>query len=119
VQPRVNLLFKHVLEELEADHELEFRNKYESIKKGDFHTDICYVLTDRILSVENEFMLRDDLVLDAYFTLKSVALSDREAFGLDPNVTLVEQVPLVIQKGRDISLRRLRSPGVAKGEGNV
>ncbi|HMC96974.1 MAG TPA: KUP/HAK/KT family potassium transporter, partial [Flavobacteriales bacterium] len=36
VQPRVNLLFKHVLEELEADHELEFRNKYESIKKGDF-----------------------------------------------------------------------------------
>lgn len=110
VQPRVNMLFKHVLEELEADHELEFRSKYESIKKGDFHTDICYILTDRILSLENEFSLRDDIVLDAYFFLKRLGLSDREAFGLDPNVTVVEQVPLVIQQGRDVSLRRMRNP---------
>jgi len=110
VQPRVNMLFKHILQELEADHELEFRNKYESIKKGDFHTDICYVLTDRMLSVENEFSLRDDLVLDAYYALKRIGLSDREALGLDPNVTVVEQVPLVIQKARDISLRRMRNP---------
>ncbi|MEO8589159.1 MAG: KUP/HAK/KT family potassium transporter, partial [Flavobacteriales bacterium] len=47
VQPRVNMLFRRVLEEMEAEHELEFRSKYESIKKSDFHTDICYVLTDR------------------------------------------------------------------------
>jgi KUP system potassium uptake protein len=96
VQARINMLFKRVLEEMESDHELEFRSKYESIKKGDFHTDICYILTERILSVENEFTLRDDLILDAYFALKRMALSDREAFGLDPNLTVVEQVPLVI-----------------------
>ncbi|MEO8590400.1 MAG: hypothetical protein ABI432_13580, partial [Flavobacteriales bacterium] len=70
-----------------------------------------------ILSVENEFSLRKDLILDAYFALKRLGLSDREALGLDPNVTVVEQVPLVIQQGRDISLRRLRTPGVGSGEG--
>src|SRR5690606_17631040 len=59
VQPRVNLLFRRVLEELDADHELNFRSKYESIKKGDFHTDILYVITERVISVENEFSLRD------------------------------------------------------------
>lgn len=106
VQPRINMLFTRVLEELEADHELEFRSKYESIKRGDFHTDICYVLTERFLSVENEFTLRDDLILDAYFALKRHALSDREALGLDPNVTVVEQVPLVIQCRRNIPLKR-------------
>ena len=108
VQPRINMLFKRVLEEMESDHELEFRSKYESIKKGDFHTDICYVLTERVLSVENEFTLRDDLILDAYFGIKHVALTDREAFGLDPNVTVIEQVPLVIQQRREMPLKRIR-----------
>jgi KUP system potassium uptake protein len=108
VQPRINVLFKRVLEEMESDHELEFRSKYESIKKGDFHTDICYVLTERVMSVENEFTLRDDLVLDAYFAIKHVALSDREAFGLDPNVTVIEQMPLVIQQRRELPLKRVR-----------
>lgn len=107
VQARINMLFKRVLEEMESDHELEFRSKYESIKKGDFHTDICYILTERFLSVENEFTLRDDLILDAYFALKRMALSDREAFGLDPNLTVVEQVPLVIQQRSELPLKRV------------
>ncbi len=107
VQPRINKLFKRVLEEMESDHELEFNSKYESIKKGDFHTDICYILTERVMSVENEFTLRDDLILDAYFALKHFALSDREAFGLDPNVTVVEQVPLVIQQKSSLPLKRI------------
>ncbi len=107
VQPRVNMLFKRVLEELHADHELDFRSKYESIKKGDFHTDICYVLTERFVSVENEFTLRDDMILDVYFALKRLAMSDREAFGLDPNVTVVEQVPLVLTQSRELPLRRM------------
>lgn len=107
VQPRVNLLFRRVLEELDADQELNFRNKYESITKGDFHTDICYVITERILSVENEFNVRDNFILDVYYTLKHLALSDREAMGLDPNVTVVEKVPLVLQAPRDIPLKRM------------
>jgi KUP system potassium uptake protein len=56
--------------------------------------------------VENEFNLRDDLVLDSYYALKRLALSDREAMGLDPNVTLVEKVPLVIQSVRELPLKR-------------
>jgi KUP system potassium uptake protein len=116
VQPRVNLLFRRVLEELDADHELNFRNKYESIKKGDFHTDICYVITERILSVENEFSVRDNFILDVYYSLKHLALSDREAMGLDPNVTVVEQVPLVIQAVREIPLKRVSMTRQGKRE---
>lgn len=107
VQPRINMLFRRVLMELEADHELEFRSKYESIKKGDFHTDICYVLTERILSVENEFNFRKDAVLDIYYFLKGMALNDRDAFGLEPNITVVEQVPLVLAAVREVPLKRI------------
>lgn len=106
IQARVNVLFRRVLQDLDADHELHFRSKYESIKKDDFHTDILYVITERVLSVENEINLRDDLILDAYFALKRLAQGDRDALGLDPNVTVVEQVPLVIQPPRELPLVR-------------
>lgn len=106
VQPRVNVLFKRVIQDLAENQELVFRNKYESIQKADFHTDITYVLTERIMSLENEFTLKDDMILDAYFALKQLALSDREAFGLDPNVTVVEQVPLLIQNTSEPLLKR-------------
>ncbi|MBK6775364.1 MAG: KUP/HAK/KT family potassium transporter [Flavobacteriales bacterium] len=107
VQPRINMLFRRVMEELEAGEELHFSSRYESIKKGDFHTDICYVLTERILSVENEFNFRKDAILDAYYSLKHLALGDREAFGLDPNVTVIEQVPLVISECAPVPLARV------------
>ncbi|MFT3885332.1 MAG: KUP/HAK/KT family potassium transporter [Flavobacteriales bacterium] len=110
VQPRINMFFTRVLTDLEADHELEFKSKYESIKKGDFHTDICYVLTERFLSVENEFSLVDDVILDSYYFVKRLALTDREALGLDSNITVVEQVPLVIQCQQELPLRRLGRP---------
>jgi KUP system potassium uptake protein len=118
VQPRINMLFRRVLEEMDSDHELEFRSKYESIKKDDFHTDICYVLTERVLSVENEFTMRDDVILDAYYGIKHLALTDREAFGLDPNVTVIEQVPLVIQQRRELPLKRV-GRAVVPNEGNA
>jgi len=107
VQPRINMLFRRVMEELEAGEELHFSSRYESIKKGDCHTDICYVLTERILSVENEFNFRKDAILDAYYSLKHLALGDREAFGLDPNVTVIEQVPLVISECAPVPLARV------------
>lgn len=107
VQPRINMLFRRVMEELEAGEELHFSSRYESIKKGDFHTDICYVLTERILSVENEFNFRKDAILDAYYSLKHLALGDREAFGLDPNLTVIEQVPLVISECAPVPLARV------------
>ncbi len=107
IQPRINMLFTRVLTDLDADHEIEFSSKYESIKKEDFHTDICYVLMERFLSVENEFKLRDDLVLDAYYFLKRLALSDLKALGLDENMTIVEQVPLVIRSTTDLPLKRV------------
>jgi KUP system potassium uptake protein len=112
VQPRVNMLFRRVLQELDECSDLVFRNKYESIKKDDFHTDICYVLTERVLSVENEFNFRKDAILDAYYALKHLALTDRDAFGLDPNVTVVEQVPLVIAKPHEPPLKRMDKPRV-------
>ena len=126
VQPRINLLFKRVLQELAENQELVFSSKYESIQKSDFHTDITYVLTERVMSVENELSLKDDIILDAYFALKQIALNDRDAFGLDESDTVIEYVPLLISEPAQVPLQRkalLRPVGTAlpekEGKGNA
>ena len=45
------------------------------------------------------------LLLDAKFTLRRAALSDRQGFGLDPDLTVVEKAPLVIQQRSDLSFK--------------
>lgn len=57
--------------------------------------------------MKNAFTLREDLFLDTSFALERLALSDHEAFGLDPNLTVVEQVPLVIQQRNELPLNRV------------
>jgi len=119
VQPRINLLFKRVLQELAENQELVFSSKYESIQKSDFHTDITYVLTERVMSVENELSLKDDVILDAYFALKQIALNDRDAFGLDETDTVIEYVPLLISEPAHLPLKRkamLRPAGTSLPE---
>lgn len=105
VQPRMNMLFKQVVQEMVERDQIDFTSKYESLRKHDFAADIRYVLMERFLSVENELSVQDDLMLDTYFFVKRLALSDQTAFGLDHTDTVVEAVPLILSAQRNLPLR--------------
>jgi KUP system potassium uptake protein len=59
--------------------------------------DFKFVVIEKFLSVENEFSLREGLLLNTYFFLKRLGQSDEAAFGLDKSDVAVEQIPLVYQ----------------------
>jgi KUP system potassium uptake protein len=61
---------------------------------------------EKFLSVENEFALKDGLLLNAYFYLKHLGQSDEKAFGLDKSDVQVEQVPLVYHPVESFELAR-------------
>ena len=107
IQPRVNVLFKKVMQELNECQELGIYSKYESLKSKDFHTDITYVIIESFFSIENELSLREDFIMDAYFNIKQLAQSDQKAFGLDNDMTIVEHVPLIIKANENLPLRRV------------
>jgi len=108
VQPRINLLFKMVMQDMKKNKELEFLNKYENLDQNDFHTDITYVIIETFLSIENELTLREGFIMDSYFAIKQLAQSDQKAFGLDNAVTLTERVPLLITPRSYLPLRRVQ-----------
>jgi KUP system potassium uptake protein len=107
IQPRVNVLFRKVMQELNECHELGIYSKYESLKSKDFHADITYVIIESFFSIENELSFREDFIMDVYFNIKQLAQSDQKAFGLDNDMTLVEHVPLIIKANENLPLKRV------------
>ncbi len=97
IQPRTELYFKHIVKELVANKELNLHIRPDGSTKYNPEPDFKFVVIEKFLSVENEFTLRDGILLNSYFLLKSWSLSDEKAFGLDKSDVVVEQTPLVYQ----------------------
>ena len=106
VQLRINQLFKKVMQDMYAHHEINIENKYESLESNTFHADITYVIIETFLSVENEFSLKEGFIMDSYFAIKNYSQSDQKAFGLDTAVTVVEHVPFIISPKLNFPLVR-------------
>ena len=107
IQPRVNICFKKVMQELNESQELGIYSRYESLKSKDFHTDITYVIIESFFSIENELSIREDFIMDVYFNIKQLSQSDQKAFGLDNDMTIVEHVPLIIKANENLPLKRV------------
>ena len=110
IQPRVNVLFRKVIEELVANKELDITSRYESLKGYNLPADFKFVIQQRFLSVENEFSFADGFILKSYFALKGLAQSDAKAFGLDTSDVVNEKIPLILQPFGSVVLKRIHVP---------
>ena len=108
IQPRINLYFKKVLQEMVEQHQLDLdTSKNIKFNKHDISADIRYVLIQKFLSIENEFSLREGFILNSYFAVNQLAQSDKKAFGLDWSDTEIEKIPLVVAPVNNIPLKRI------------
>lgn len=106
VQPRSELFFKKIVQELVKNKELNLHIRPDGSTKYNPEPDFRFVIIEKFLSVENEFALREGLLLNAYFFLKQLGQSDEAAFGLDKNDVEVENIPLVYHRASNIPLTR-------------
>ncbi|MES2559566.1 MAG: KUP/HAK/KT family potassium transporter [Bacteroidota bacterium] len=106
VQPRTELYFKKIVHELMVNQELNLHVRPDGSTKYNNEPDFKFVVIEKFLSVENEFTLREGILLNTFFWLKQVSLSDEKAFGLDKCDVVIEHVPLVYQPVTYIELKR-------------
>ena len=106
IQPKTELYFKKIVLELVANKELNLHIRPDGSTKYNAEPDFKFVVIEKFLSAENEFALREGLLLQAYFKLKDLGLSDEKAFGLDKSDVVVEHVPLIYQPVQNIELKR-------------
>lgn len=107
VQPKAELYFKKIVKDLVANKELNLHIRPDGSTRYNAEPDMKFVVIEKFLSVENEFKVRDGLLLRSYFYLKGLGLSDERAFGLDKSDVLVEYVPLVYQPAQTMTLERI------------
>lgn len=107
VAPRINLLFRKVVEDLVRNGEVDIRSRYASLNRNNVIGDFRFVVLEKFLSFDNELPLFEKLVLQVYFFLKKFGLSEERAFGLDSSSVKVEKFPLVIQQGSELKLKRV------------
>ena len=111
IQPRINLLFRRVLEDMAAQGEIDITSRYATLQKHKLPGDFRFVVLDKILSYDNQLSFFERFVLKGYFFFNKLAISDQQAFGLDTSDVVVENVPLTIQPYRQLDLLRVPPEG--------
>lgn len=106
VQPRTEVYFLKIINELIQNKELNLHLKNNGSTKYNPSIDFRFIVQERYISVENEFSFKDGFILKAFFFLKQFALKDVEAFGLDKSDVMIEEIPMVYQPAKNINLVR-------------
>jgi KUP system potassium uptake protein len=107
VAPRVNLMFRNVVEDLVKNKEVDITSRYESLNKNNIIGDFKFVVIEKYLSYDNELPFFEKLILNFYFLLKHFSLSESKAFGLDSSSVKVEKFPLIFRIPDNINLKRI------------
>jgi len=107
VEPRINLMFRQVVQEMVEQKEVDITSRYDSLNVRQVIGDFRFVVMEKFLSNDNDLPFRDKLIMDLYFIIKYFGLSEERAFGLDTSTVLVEKVPMVLQVPPRIKLKRV------------
>jgi len=107
VEPRLNLFFRKVVEDMVKHKEVDFTSRYESLKKHKIIGDFRFVVLEKHLSHDNDLPWKEQVIMDIYFVLKHLSLSETSAFGLDTSTVTVETVPLVISPVANVNMKRV------------
>jgi len=106
VEPRINLLFRKVVEEMVKNKEVNIDCHYFSLDKHNISGDFRFVVMQRFLSFENELSFFKNFILKAYFILKKISLPDEKEYGLDYSNVTIEKSPLILNTPKNINLVR-------------
>jgi KUP system potassium uptake protein len=107
MEPRINLMFRKVVEDLVENNEVNIKSRYESLEKNNVVGDFQFVVMEKYLSQDNELPFAERIVMKIYFFLKEISLSEERGFGLDLANVTVEKFPLIVAPITNLKLKRV------------
>lgn len=107
VQPRINLMFRKVVEELIRGGKIRVDSKYERLQNLSPVGDIQFIVMEKFLSGDNELPLAEKLIMKFQFWIKNRSLSEEKGFGLDQSNVTIEKFPLIVAPLSKISLKQV------------
>ena len=107
VAPRLNLMFRKVVQDLVVNKEVNITSRYESQQRNNVIGDFQFVVMEKFLSQDNELPLWEKIVMKLHFWVKEISLSEERGFGLESSNITVEKFPLVVSAPSKIKINRI------------
>jgi len=107
VEPKINLYFREVLEDLQNSGEIKLQSSYESLKMHDFEGDFKFILIDRIMSRDFNLSNWENFILSINSVVRKISLTDLRTLSLDTTNTIIEQVPITTDQPLSYRIKRL------------
>jgi KUP system potassium uptake protein len=107
VEPRINLMFRKVVEDLVANKEVNITSRYESLERSNTVGDFQFIVMEKYLSQDNELPFWERVMMKLHFWLKEISLSEERGFGLDPSNVVVEKFPLMVSPIPTLRMKRV------------
>jgi KUP system potassium uptake protein len=107
VAPRINVMFKKVVEDLVANKEVNVTSRYESQQRNNVVGDFQFVVMEKFLSQDNELPFLERIIMQLYFWVKEISLSEEKGFGLSQSNVAVEKYPLIVSPVNKLKLSRI------------
>ena len=107
IEPRINLMFRKVVEDMVANKEVNITSRYESLQKSNVVGDFQFIVLEKFLSQDNELPFFERIIMKLYFWVKEISLSEERGFGLEQNNVTVEKFPLIVAPLSKLKLTRV------------
>jgi len=107
VEPKINLYFREVLEDLTASGEIKLESSFDSLRKHSLPADFIYVLIDRVMPRDFKLSSIENFTLTLHGLSRLFCISDVKALQLDSCNTIEEQVPITIDQPLDLRIKRI------------
>ncbi len=105
---KINIMFKEVVKDMVKNGEVDITSRYESLNRNNIIGDFKFVLSEKFLSNDSELRWHEKIVMNTYFLIKKLSLSEEKAFGLDSSSVKVEKFPLVLHAPERIMMKRIQ-----------
>jgi KUP system potassium uptake protein len=109
VAPKINYMFRKVVQDMVKAGEVDITSRYESLNRNNVIGDFKFVIIEKFLSYDNDLPWHERIIMDLYFILKKISMSEGRAFGLDSSSIKIEKFPLVLHPHPEIKLKRIES----------
>jgi len=107
VDPKINLYFREVIEDLTGSGEIKLESGYDSLKKHHVPGDFKFILIERIMPRDFKLSNTENFILTLHNLALRMNITDIVSFQLDATNTVIEQVPILIDQPAHQRIQRM------------
>jgi KUP system potassium uptake protein len=95
VPTKVNLYFHSIVQDLMEDQQINLISTYPSLRAFNILSDFRYIVIERVPNMDYDFAKVHGLVMNFFFLIRKIGLTDVTYYGLDATNVAIEEVPLL------------------------